>query len=96
MHHTFWNAGDGTDLEFVVTERPSGKSELFFRNLCGLGHDAGSLSQMNPLRALMLFVYTDLRLSVLPKPIWDVIQYAVAPSLKLLRLAQPFYAQYSG
>ena len=96
VHHTFWNAGDGTDLEIILTERPSGESELFFRNFCGMGHDAGSLSKLNPLRAIMLFVYTDIRLSAVPLPVWNVIKQAVAPSLRFLRLAHPIYVEYSG
>lgn len=92
--HTFWNANNETAVEVEATLTPAGKSEAFFKTYCGLGHDAGSIDNVSPLQLMVSLNAADMRLAVVPRPLWLLCRFTLIPMLQHLAGYKPFYPEY--
>ena len=92
--HNFWNADNAIDLTVVYTLTPAITSERFFKTLCGLAQDAGTLDKVNPLQLFVTFDYFDMELAIMPRPVWLAISKVWVPVLRLYW--QPSYSKYTG
>lgn len=94
--HTFWSADNQTTLDIECKIIPASNSEQFYQTYAGLGYDAGTLAQINPLQILVTFVGGHVTLAEVPKPLWLVIKYVLVPILRTFNIFQPFYPEYTG
>ena len=67
--------------------------EEFFYNFMGMGHDYGSVSDLNPLQVLLTFEAGGMQLSDIPAPARLAIKHILCPFAKLMGY-RPFYPEY--
>lgn len=94
--HQFWNSDNTTALDMEFTLRPAGTFEQFIRTFCGLASDAGTIDNVSPLQIMVLFPYGQMQLAEMPKPMWLLVERVVVPLLRVLRIYQPTYPEYTG
>ncbi|KAL3162342.1 hypothetical protein ABBQ32_010025 [Trebouxia sp. C0010 RCD-2024] len=95
MTHQFWNSNNITDLDMQFTVTPAGNFESFIRTMCGLATDAGSAADINPLQMMVMFVGGGMEIAAVPTPVWLFIERIVVPLLRMLRIYQPTYPEYT-
>ena len=93
--HTFWNANNATALEVETAITPAGLAEQFYRTRCGLGADAGSIDNISPLQLMVMLSAANIRLAVVPKSLWVLLQYTLVPVLQYLAGHKPLYPEYA-
>lgn len=67
---------------------------MFLKTYCGLGQDAGSIDKLSPLQLMVSYNAADMRLAVIPKPLWTLCQFTLIPVLQHLIGYNPFYPEY--
>ena len=67
--------------------------EEFLYNVMGMGHDYGSVNDLNPLQAALTFEAWGMQLPDIPAPVRLAIKHILCPFAKLMGY-RPFYPEY--
>ena len=67
--------------------------EEFLYNFMGMGHDYGSVNDLNPLQVVLTFAAGGMQLPEVPAPARLAIKHVLCPLAKLMGY-KPFYPAY--